>query len=394
MRKCVLSTMLAMTVLFSAITIPCNVKAEVPETESVIVSMEEAKKYAVEHAAEYIATFLGLTTAGYAELSSSEEFYLGDGYDTYTYSDDVLTKNSVICFPIIQNDAVVMELYVDYVEEEWTGTGSTELAEILSQNYHNTQAVVYCNGEAYIITDDGIICRGDSSEALDYDDVVSQLAQLEGNTVSLYDAEDNGNVNLGYVENPLGEAMTLGYTPGFSVNETNYKILEMAYCLVDQNGPDGKPVDGLCWASSAVSIIRYRSGRYRNLQPYFIASVFGKTYEEGAGTDDILAAMKKYLTVEQLNNYKSVLRTASSMTEVQHNINNGFPISMAVQYRILGVPLDGHVVTLIGYNVDQLIYWDSALLQCKTTPYSKSNTSIVNEGKSYIWTTSVLIPLS
>lgn len=223
MRKCVLSTMLAMTVLFSAITIPCNVKAEVPETESVIVSMEEAKKYAVEHAAEYIATFLGLTTAGYAELSSSEEFYLGDGYDTYTYSDDVLTKNSVICFPIIQNDAVVMELYVDYVEEEWTGTGSTELAKILRNNYHNTQAVVYCDGEAYIITDDGIVCRGDSSEALDYDDVVSQLAQLEGNTVSLYDAEDNGNVNLGYVENPLGEAMTLGYTPGFSVNETNSK---------------------------------------------------------------------------------------------------------------------------------------------------------------------------
>ncbi len=369
-----------------------TIYATVEKNKLSAVSMEEAKKYAIEKAPEHISTYLGLTTAGYAELDSSKEFYLGDGYYTYTYNEGILTKNSVICFPIIQDDTVVIELYVDYIENHWTCSGSTKLVEALNENFNNVYAIVSCNDETYIVTGDRVVCNRDFTKELDYDVVVSQLSQLEVNAIDAYNEVNDGNVNLGYIENPLGEVMSLGYTPGFNINEVNYKVLEMAYCLVDQNGPDGKLAD-LCWASSAVTIIRYRSGGYRTLQPYFIASVLGKTYDEGGRMEDVLAAMKKYLSVDGLNHYNAHARAASGIVEVQHNINNGFPISMGCATLDL-VNFNAHIVTVVGYNNNMLIYWDPVALTLDTAEYTRWGVYPKFQNRTYKWETSVMIPLS
>lgn len=361
----------------------------VEEDEPAIVFTEDAKEYAAGVASEYIATFLGLTTAGYAELNSQREFYLGDGYYTYLYNDNLLTKSSVICFPIIQNDTIVMLLYVSCAEGEWVCRGSVDLVDVLNQNYNNVYAIVYSDEKTYIVTNDDIICNGDFSVELDYDDVTSQLSQLEINAIGMYNVEEDGMTNLGYVENPLGDTMPLGYTPGFNVDEPTYKILEMANCLVDQNGPNGE-YESLCWASSAVTIIRYRTGGYRNLQPYFVASVLGKSYEQGGNVTDVFAALKKYLNANALNHYTYSWYPASSIHEVHHNINNGFPISM-------GCLSDdsAHMVTLIGYNGNQLIYWDSQSLTLNSVAYNNiRRTRLDFGGVEYKWETSVLVPLS
>lgn len=155
---------------------------------------------------------------------------------------------------------------------------------------------------------------------------------------------------------------------GLAIDTSICKLLEIAYCTVDQNGPDGKQ-RGLCWAATAVTMIRYRSGVYRELCPWQVADLPSIGYDQGARGISVTKALQYYLNKAEMDKYAPVHRFAIDFFEIQHNINNCFPIAMDCGRYSFLVRIDGHMVTIIGYDGRQLIYWNSATLQIEVAHY-------------------------
>lgn len=178
------------------------------------ISMKDARAYAMEVAPDFIATHLGLTTAGYANLDENSEFYLGSGYYTYTNYGDLFVRSESVCIPVLQNGAVVMLLYIGCEEGMWFCNGSTDLVEVLNQT-PDTLAIVYhykdekyYNSETYLLTTDNLVPKRDTAPEMNYEQMLSYLAEAEDGLDNLnnllYSTYNESSIPLGYVENPVG----------------------------------------------------------------------------------------------------------------------------------------------------------------------------------------------
>lgn len=241
-----------MPCFFSSTSSAANLETENPIDVNTLPSINEAREYAETYATEYISTFLGLSSIGYVEkMDENEIFYLGNGYYTYTWVDDTLVCNEVVCFPIIQNENIVLQLYVCNVDGRWSATATTQFVESLNQNIgiDTVPIIIYYDETGYLVKENKLICldnQCDEEIPLQYEMIETILFGLVQNSVSELNLED-GLISLGYVENPVTSSVSnmssSSTAPGFNINLPNYKVLEMAYCTVDQNGPDGKQRD-------------------------------------------------------------------------------------------------------------------------------------------------------
>lgn len=377
--------------------------AEQVYEENLHITKEEAYEYAEMHATEYISTFLALSTTGVAGcLNEASTFSLGNGFYSYVYNGNTIEQGDIVYFPIIQNDKVVLLLSIAKTDGVLNGSASVYLVDELNSYdfvYKKPLLVTYDTNNFLMYNDSFVTIGVTSLSDTKLIEIEEQLNDILCDTPEIIESDElNYIVDLGFVDNPIVEdgIMTLAQVPGFNIWTDNYKLLEMANCTVDQKGPDGTS-RGLCWAAAAVSVIRYRSGGYRSLKPWQVADALRIGYDKGGTLTDMETALLYYLNDAQHDKYTGKNRAAQSMTEVQHNINNAFPIIMVGHTRVPGIPnfLEaGHAVTIIGYNDNQIIYWNSATLQITSIAFGGSTTSFLNGGsKIYVWDQSVLIPL-
>lgn len=307
----------------------------------------------------------------------------------------------MISFPIIQSGKIVLQLNVSEADETWGGTGTTQFVDELNENIgiNDTPIIVYYEKNGYLVKGNELICFNSAvkkEDQLQYETIESALLEILESSTDALNLE-SGLTELGYVENPVSnETASTRSVAGFAMNTSTCKLLEIANCTVDQDcyvaGDAGKY--GLCWASTAITMIRYRSGDHYTLRPAEVAECLGIDCKRGATVDEIYNALVHYLGLNspELDQYQAVDHPASSFLEIQHNINNCFPIAMGCTGRVFIFPA-AHIVTIIGYNGQQLIYWNSATLKIETTTYNSKGTYINSGGIKFKWAESILISL-
>lgn len=186
---------------------------------------------------------------------------------------------------------------------------------------------------------------------------------------------------------------------GFSVNDPYYKVLEMAYCNIDQCDKSGNQ-KGLCWAATAATMIRYRKGN-RSITGWQLADRLGIGYDEGGYIKDIYNALNLYTAIE--GQYQMTSREPADAIEIKHNINNQFPMAVTSQTGTYLAGLfkygrHGHAVTVIGYkeenSVMTVIYWNSATCNVEVTQYNASGSTYFNmNGMKFKWQYTLMVPL-
>lgn len=334
-------------------------------------------------------------------MDDNAPFFIEQGFYAYTYDGKDLICNNVVFVPVVQNDEIVFVLSIYYDDGNMTYSGSTKMVDSLNENiqYGFPYDVIYYEDGTYLLQEEKVtFLEGKINENFTYDSVKDEFAKVNKiqnvrNTVN----EERMLYAVGYVDSPMNLASTRSIPEGFSIYTNTYKLLQMAYCTCDQKDENGVERN-LCWAATVVAMIRYMTGKYRNLMPYDVAKKYGISYNVGASTEKTYAILKDYLTTTQLDKYEAVAREARTITEVHHNINNRFPIALGGMNTAYGA---NHMVILIGYNGSDIIYCDSQDPQhLKIVPYyalgSGRKTSFQanynNESVTFYWETSILIP--
>lgn len=367
--------------------------------------MCEAEKYVAENAERYIATFAKLSAAGYAALDAQGEYYIGNGYYTFNLKDDEISTGTIINFPIIQDNRIVLILLVFNVDGEWFCNATTSGIDLLNEYGYITSIpyIVYTVDGKYLVTEDEVISF-ENYDICTEDFTAYQLAKLHHNYMhKLCDVVNkiDSVYELRYLglESEQFEANSVSTVEGFSIYTDTNKLLQMENRMVSQRWFDGQQKE-LCWAATAATIIRYMT-QTSNIWAYTIAMELGISPNNGGTMYDIYDAMTRHMNKTQMDNYQVLDRDADSITEVYHNINNRFPIAMGTIYSTVDGNT-GHVVTIIGYDGNILIYWDSKTEEVLTTEYKPGRTYIIVEEENqegniceniYKWRCSVMIPL-
>ena len=153
----------------------------------------------------------------------------------------------------------------------------------------------------------------------------------------------------------------------------------MDYCLLEQKDHYGNSV-AICWAASAGTIIRYRTGNR---------------------TIDSIGLCDQYNINIYAPNY-----TGLSVTDVNPMIHDYGEIQYSIRYTPaihqteVGIRESGHAVTITAYSVVNgvmtLMFWNAAKNgghgQFETTVYSETNvTTFSMNNKTYIWDRSLLV---
>jgi hypothetical protein len=213
---------------------------------------------------------------------------------------------------------------------------------------------------------------------LEYADVCDALKDTENiGTEALNKAE---SVNKTSIQKEAGGIGAKSDTP-FLIDDPTEKLLNVNYCLVLQQDPDGIE-RGLCWAASVATIVRYMQGN-PYLMAYNVADMMGIDYDIGANIYQMSDALFRY----GLN--FNVFNSQLNWNQVVSNINNKRPASMVLFTTING-ERSGHAVTLIGYSSDSmaLVYWNSGnhCIQISTHSFT---TYIPYGGYSWLWENSL-----
>lgn len=375
-----------------------NESKEFPLSEA---EEEQARAYARSNASRHIATFLGMSTVYEVACREDSPFYLGDGYYTYQIIENELICNKNINYPILQNGKVVLILTVTNSDGKWTCGASYDYSDELNRMndmlaLDEKPIVVYKDGAGYIYSSNAALeIKGNrdgitKAEMPLYDELKAKMSSIEKNM--LLNKRQRQTDYIGYVTSPLNNSERIAakaVTPGFNINEPTYKILEMANCFVTQRDASGKNRN-VCWAASAAVIIRYRSGAYRNLSAFNVADWAYVGYNTGALLSTTNRALHHYSSACREYQFKE--RQPVNITEVYHNINNCFPISMGGP--ALEIPINAHAVTIIGYNGNNLIYWDSNDATMRTCDFhNNTHTPYFSGGSTYYWIHSCMVPL-
>lgn len=251
------------------------------QSEEKSISGDELQMYVAEQASEYIGGFLGLSGTMYGVgIEADKPFYLGGGIPVYGYEEGEWIDNEMIAYPIIQDDHVVLTLKLSNVEGKFYVTATSELVDEMNSIFQSDTDVfiLYRNEEPFIVMDEGNFCINyvDAEPLLD----TSVLSKVLSHEVSSVDEESL--IESGYISNPIGmiSVQNNATAPGFSIYTDNYKVLQMENCLSDQCGPDGKQ-RGLCWAATAATIVKYKTGSKYALTAWNIAAMMGIGYDEG-----------------------------------------------------------------------------------------------------------------
>ena len=357
---------------------------------------ENIKEYAENSVIDQIVLMIDCKDMYKVDLNPNQGLYLGKGYYTYTLQDESITQNNVVSFPIWQNNKIISIFNVYTRDDGSLGyTMAKSYADIFNnviQQYSDIcGTIVYKDGVGFFINSAECIVIDENSEYV-ADDVESPVYEqidkyLEDYSLNAKSIREDINLSINekiqnYVK-PISSR-----SGGFTINQSNYKVLEMSNCFLLQNGRDGTQ-KGLCWAATAGTIIRYRTGN-RSIQAYHIAEQMKIGENDGGSALDACNAIHKY---EANSEYRAVGRATSSDIEIQHNINNQFPLGVFAFRGSLG-----HAVTFIGYQYNAtgltLMYWNSATGAIESTNYNSNATYITSAGVTYKWGASVLVPLS
>ena len=390
-----------------------------------------AINYAEEAAEAQITMLYNITNTIETESIQGPKFddrdtiSIGNGFYKYRINEcGELYHNEIIYFPVFQRNTIVCFLSVIPLSSGlWTSSCSTDIAENIVGAYHSGIIFVNDEDDEYYVTSDDITFLKEHDLTSEQDEISktkwAEDTLRDYSRIGIFTSDIRSKVNTFILTNKLEElspydgrknlqineyiindnATGFRGPNGFSWNYENDKALNMDYCLLEQKDHYGNSV-AICWAASAGTIIRYRTGNRTidsiGLCDQYNINIYAPNYT-GLSVTDVNPMIHDYGEIQYSIRYTPAIH----QTEIRHNINNQFPIYMSAgYYNAVGIRESGHAVTITAYSVVNgvmtLMFWNAAKNgghgQFETTVYSETNvTTFSMNNKTYIWDRSLLV---
>ena len=335
---------------------------------------------------------------------SWENLYLGNGFYKYRLDENKnVYPEEDICFPVYNDTEIILCLLVYKTDKgDWSATCSPQYAKEFSSIKEDGYIYIDQYDEMFVCSDKGLkfICNADNT--IDQNEP-RQVPELETQAVlskklrslkkelqrRAYKSDALCKINLIPIES--ARPTKSGGPNGFIENLPNRKIFLLDYCTLPQTDLSGNQ-NGLCWAASVGTMIRYRTGN-RTLTQTKIADDYNVSYSTGVfGLNTPLKVLHDYGETQ----YQILNAGLGTNVQIMHNINNQFPIYMDVGRK--PIAFERHALTIVGYWFDNgtmiIMYWNSGTLSCETTSFLGMNTEVTYNGHQWLWNKTIYIPLN
>ena len=280
-----------------------------------------------------------------------DELFLLAPFQIYTLDGESLDfVDNLYHFPVYSNRRIVCLVSVFYSDEAWHYQVSNMLVKELNSvlNDNRNRKVIQVESEdsltpfSFMYDEGDAIHEGSDNVFLD----LSGQYQEPGRSRNL--PEEHEQTRDDQLVNYLSSFITTNVpTQGFSINQTYYKRLDMSYCLVDQGSYN-------CGLACICTLYRYRTATH-TLTPAIGTDInnvlAGGAYSFGTTVGQV-GFINYLMPVAAANQYEIHHDYEGLIThlEVQHNINNKFPIIYG-GYRIVNGVTKWHAFVLQGYQI-------------------------------------------
>lgn len=364
-----------------------GIKSYASENEQIYVLSpevpEEINEYANGIVDESLTNFMKGNSNKDIYINEMDCLFMGHGFYAFDSKTGKLIDD-IVYFPIFESDRYVLTLAVveneGNLESFMTNYFDTGFQGIEKNTSATPYAVLYDgNQNSYLLTESGqsvLQGRNDQDISLLSSEALFDSLKKKYGTNNLMEEEYKIRIN----DIPLYD--TLASAPqGFSINTSTTKRLNMSNCLLLQYD------ESICWAASLGTAYRYRTGN-RSVDAGDICDMLGMPHD---GIDPTIVYQKyNILNVAGAGNRYSYKNRIATPIDVQHNINNMFPLHLHT---------DGHGMLVEGYLMSNgavhLYYWDPAVGKTVYTNAGYTENTqyayLIGAGKSRKWNATTLI---
>lgn len=281
----------------------------------------EINKYAEQIVDESITNFMTGNNNTNIYIDNYNDLYMGTGFYAFDSTTGQPITN-VIYFPISESERYVLTLVITendgHLDSFMTNYFDTGFQKVERNTLLNPYAVVYDGDRSnYLLTEYGqVVLQGvDNQEVLAFSsNTLLDNLKKEYNASNLIG--ENYKIDINSV--PYYDVLASG-PQGFSVNTATTKRLNMSNCLLLQYN------ENICWAASLGTAYRYRTGN-RSVDAGDICDMLGMPHD---GIDPSIVYQKyNILNVAGAGNSYSYKSGIATPLNVQHNINNMFPLHL------------------------------------------------------------------
>jgi len=341
---------------------------------------ESVTNYAINYFSGFTSSFLsdlGFTTNEMMNLR------LSPGFTPYEYDKCDLP---LYYYPVVNNDGIIAILkIVDHGYGEYSAQfGKSELSESLntiSNNETSPIALVISNEAMYALSENNTL------DLMETFDLYNINAMTETFTLSSFNYI-KPNIEFSEINFTNGEVIevlyntiydaTITYSPNIARNAASNKALNVPFV---NNGTTEEYSNGICWASAAASVIKYRA----NPSDSAITirdNIVNKGYDASHPniTKKMAAEIKAYVGSSQYT-------TTLSFTTVKSKINNDIPLY--TRWGISGG--GGHALVMRSYVVDSNGNESVGFMDPNYSYYTAMTfgSSFSNGTKIYTWTNTI-----
>lgn len=331
-NKRIIALFISICIIFS--TLPTYADSGSESTEPPIPTLSESIPVS---AAEFIeAKFSAIEDAvinTFADDSSEKEIQLGNPYIVYSFSE---YQDEVYYYPLIADGGIAAVLGVIGTDWGYTYEISYDygLIELLDEmDYLNNDCIFYTvDGELYYESENGV-----SEEP-----VIPVLYSAE----QMPDADELAFAAMSFEEKQCVVTDKLDYfryvdTQSFNGNESdNMKYGAMK--AITLRKPQSQYAHNMCWACVVATIVNTLN--WTSYTGYDVCNRMGIGFDTGAEIEEIKTALSYYGV-----DYK---KTADALgwDKIKQNIDAGYPIAMIMVPYYATPGINGHSVTLYGYD--------------------------------------------
>ena len=297
-----------------------------------------------------------------------ESLYFANAYIIGDLDADI--QDEIYYIPVAAGERVVAVIAVIGSDGFYTHNISCDKVSVLNEMNYLTEACIFYkkSGVFYAENDKKVI----SSELLEID--VEGI--FEGN-VSRNVADYNSRKS-----EVLGRIKSMRKCTKPQLSDKQKESLKLKG-TVTLRSPQGQYAYDMCWASSVATVVNTLRNNGAVVTGFEVCSRLGIGYNDGGTIYDASSALYYYNIL-----YNEIRHRVLWRAELDDNINGGKPVLVTAVPNVDN-PIMGHMVTIYGYENDEVFYWDSNLNNGSggyaSFAYSDSGEFFEYEGVSYSW---------
>ena len=331
-NKRIIALFIGICIIFS--TLPAYADSEVESTEPSIPALSERIPVSV---SEFIygnfSDIEDVVRSRFADGSLEKEILLGNPYIVYNFSE---YQDEVYYYPLIADGKI--EAVLGVIGTDWGYTYEISydcgLIELLDEmDYFNNDCIFYTvDGELYYESENGVSAEPvipvlySAEQMPDADELAFAAMSFEEKQSTVIDKLDS----FRYVD-----------TQNFNENES-YNMKYGAMKTVALYKQQSQYAYEMCWACVVATIINTLN--HTSYTGYDICNRMGIGFNTGAEIEEMRTALSYYAV-----NYKKT-NDALSWDKIKQNIDSGYPIAMLMVPYYVTPGINGHSVTLYGYD--------------------------------------------